>query len=61
MSLLAHATYAAGGLDMHTLRKAQDAQIQAEIIEAKRIQKQIGCSWGEALRIATGKPLLVQP
>lgn len=46
---------------MHTLRKAQDAQIQAEIIEAKRIQKQIGCSWGEALRIATGKPLLVQP
>lgn len=29
-----------------------DRRIQDEIVEAKRIQAQVKCSWGEALRLA---------
>jgi hypothetical protein len=50
MSLLAHATCGARGLEPD--RKALDKRIQHEITEAKRIQRETGCSWSEALRIA---------
>lgn len=52
MSRLAHATYAAPGLDMRARRKAMAPQIQREVVEAKRIQQQTGCTWTEALRLA---------
>ena len=32
-----------------------DDRIQREILDAKAMQKQTGCSWGEALRIAGDK------
>jgi hypothetical protein len=50
MSRLAHATYAAPGFAAE--KRAQAAQAQHEIREAKRIQAQTGCSWTEALRLA---------
>jgi hypothetical protein len=56
MSLLAHATFAAHGHDMKALRRSLDAQIQFEILEAKRIQREVGCTWAEALRLAARLP-----
>ena len=49
MSILAHATYGAPRFDLekHDLAK----QAQQEIKEAKRLQKQTGCSWGDALSL----------
>jgi hypothetical protein len=50
MSRLAHATYSAPGFAAE--KAAQAAQAQHEIREAKRIQRETGCSWSEALRLA---------
>ncbi|MBS0454040.1 MAG: hypothetical protein JSS14_22280 [Proteobacteria bacterium] len=50
MSLLAHATFGARGFQAE--RRALDARIQAEIVEAKRLQRELGCTWSEALRLA---------
>jgi hypothetical protein len=50
MSLLAHTTYGARGFEAE--KRALNKRIQAEIIEAKRIQQQTGCKWGEALQLA---------
>ena len=49
MSILAHATYGALRFDMEKRDLAKQAQ--QEIAEAKRIQKQTGCTWGDALRL----------
>jgi hypothetical protein len=49
MSRLAHSTYAAPGFKPEKTNQKRNAQ--AEIIEAKKIQKQVGCSWSEALRL----------
>jgi hypothetical protein len=54
MSLLAHATYASRGFDIQ--KRNLDRRIKDETIEAKNIQKQTGCSWSEALRIASRLP-----
>jgi hypothetical protein len=56
MAKLTHATFAAKGYDMRTKRKELDQRIQDEIIEAKRIQREHGCSWSEALRLAGRVP-----
>lgn len=59
MSLLAHATYAVGKvpassrMNVKARKRELDAQIQFEIAEAKRIQEQVKCSWGEAIRLAS--------
>lgn len=53
MCRLAHATYMAPGFKKE--KQAQFRQGQHEIIQAKGIQKQIGCSWTEALRLARMK------
>lgn len=50
MSTLEHATYVAPGFDQE--KRELGAIIQHEIIEAKRIQQETGCSWNEALRLA---------
>lgn len=50
MSKLAHSTFAAPGFEAE--KRAQASQAQHEILEAKRIQKETGCTWTEALRIA---------
>jgi hypothetical protein len=50
VSVLAHATYAAPGFDAE--KRSLAAQAQREIVEAKRVQAQLGCTWTEALRIA---------
>jgi hypothetical protein len=50
MSLLAHATY--GSTDFTIEKKSMSAKAQSEIVEAKRIQHQLRCTWTEALRIA---------
>ena len=50
MSLLAHTTYAARGLEAQ--RRNLDKQIQAEAREAKRIQRATGCTWARALMLA---------
>lgn len=63
MSLLAHATYAIASVPASSRMKLKvrkrelDEQIQFEIREAKRIQREVGCSWGEAVRLATRRPL----
>lgn len=54
MSTLAHSTYAAPGFDAE--KRALAAQAQREIVEAKRVQAQHGCTWTEALRIAHNRP-----
>ncbi len=54
MSLLAHATLGAPGLEPQ--KRALTNHIKAELAEAKRIQKQLGCTWTQALRLAY-KPL----
>ena len=54
MSLLAHTTYGARGFAAE--KRNLDKRIQAEIMEAKRIQKAAGCTWSEALRLAKAKP-----
>lgn len=50
MTLLAHLTAGAPGLDAE--RRALQDLAQHEIAEARRIQEQLKCSWDEALRIA---------
>lgn len=50
MSLMAHACRAA--IRMESERRDLDQRIQAEVVEAKRIQQQTGCKWSEALRLA---------
>lgn len=50
MSLLAHATLSAPGLDAE--KRALAAQSQHECREAARIQAQTGCTRTEALRLA---------
>jgi len=57
MSFLAHACLMDHPISFFTpARRAErrqlDATIQAEIIEAKRIQQQTNCTWSEALRLA---------
>ncbi len=58
MSLLAHATYAIGfvpassRMNVKRLKRELDEKIQFEIVEAKRIQEQLKCSWGEAVRLS---------
>jgi hypothetical protein len=54
MSLLAHATFAAKGFDAE--KRNLDRVIQDEIAEAHRVQRQVRCSWSEALRIARNRP-----
>lgn len=50
MSLLAHATY--GAPRMEREKRNLTNHIAMELQEAKRIQKQLGCTWGVALRLA---------
>ena len=50
MSRLAHATFAAPGFSAE--KRQQAAQAQHEIQKAKRIQRETGCTWTEALRLA---------
>lgn len=50
MSILAHATVAAQGLEPQ--RRALDNKIQWEVRRAKIIQAETHCTWDEALRIA---------
>lgn len=50
MSILAHTTAAAHGLEAE--RRAIDATAQWEARRAKIIQAQTHCSWDEALRLA---------
>lgn len=53
MSLLAHSIGAAiNGESARRIRHELDQKIRHETKEAKSIQKQTGCSWSEALRIA---------
>ncbi len=56
MSVLAHSMRAARGLEPR--RRDLDKEIQSEIVEAKRIQKEIGCGWAESLRLAARMPAL---
>lgn len=48
MSRLTHATYAAPGFEIE--RRELDKTIRAETLEAKRIQREEGCTWAEAMR-----------
>lgn len=50
MSLLAHSTCGAPSFDAE--KRAMRYAAQHEIVEAKRVQAQTGCTWTEALRIA---------
>jgi hypothetical protein len=59
MSRLAHAIYGAKGFEAE--KKALDKRIQAEIAEAKRIQRASGCGWSEALRVAASTPVKPAP
>lgn len=58
MSLLAHACLMARGFEAE--RRALDKRIQDEAMEARRIQRQLGCSWSDALRLARQKPDVVR-
>ena len=63
MSHLAHATCAVLGvyaLKAKAERDAIDHHIQTEIADAKRIQKETGCSWSEALRLAYASPRMAK-
>lgn len=51
MSRLAHATYAAPGFEAE--KRALDATIQHEVAEAQRIRRATGCTWAEAIRLAS--------
>lgn len=53
MSRLAHTTLGAQGFEKE--KQELGAAIQHEIQEAKRIQEQTGCTWGEALTAAYRK------
>ena len=55
MSLLAHSTYGAPGFgaERKALLADRDAKRRLEVANAKRIQKQLGCTWAEAIRAAT--------
>lgn len=55
MSLLAHAIYAAPRFEAQ--KRALDARIRHETLEAKRIQAVHGTTWAEAIRLACSKPL----
>ena len=50
MSRLAHAALGAPGFA--TEKRAAHEESQAIIVEAKRIQRDLGCTWTEALHIA---------
>ena len=50
MSYLADSVYAFRNAKIQ--RKNLDKRIPDEIIEAKRIQAETGCTWDDALRIA---------
>lgn len=54
MNKIAHAVFGAPGFD--TEKKDQANQAQHEIQEAKRIQRQTGCTWSEALKAAAHVP-----
>lgn len=51
MSLLAHAAY--GAPHMEREKRNLTNHIAQELQEAKRIQQQLGCTWGVALRLAS--------
>lgn len=53
MSRLAHAALGAPGFA--TEKRAAHEESQAIIVEAKRIQRELGCTWTEALHIADRK------
>ena len=57
MSVLAHVSIGARGLE--ALRRDLDRRIVFETEEAKRVQQQTGCSWAEAIRVASGLPVRV--
>lgn len=50
MSRLAHAALGAPGFVAE--KRAAHEESQAIIVEAKRIQREQGCTWTDALRIA---------
>ena len=54
MSLLAHATRAAWGMQKE--RRELDKQRLLEVNDAKRIQRETGCTWAESLRVAANQP-----
>lgn len=54
MSILAHATLGAPGLQAE--KRDAHNEIQAELREARRIRALTNCTWTEALRQAAGKP-----
>lgn len=53
MSRLAHAALGAPGLAAE--KRAAHEEAQAAVVEAKRIQRELGCTWTEALHIADRK------
>lgn len=55
MSRLAHSTYGAPGFgpERKALLADLDAKQRLEVASAKAIQKQTGCTWAEAIRVAT--------
>ena len=50
MSALAHASLGAPGFEAE--KKAAADRAKREIIEARRLQRETGCSWTAALRVA---------
>ena len=54
MSLLAHSTCA--HWSMQKERRDLDVQRLHEVNEARRIQRETGCTWAQAIRIAAGLP-----
>lgn len=50
MSRLAHAALGAPGFVAE--KRAAHEEAQAVIVEATRIQRELGCTWTEALRIS---------
>ena len=53
MSRLAHAALGAPGFVDE--KRAAHEEAQAVIVEAKQIQRELGCTWTEALRLAERK------
>ena len=53
MSRLAHAALGAPGLVAE--KRAAHEEAQAVIVDAKQTQRELGCTWTEALRLAERK------
>lgn len=58
MSLLAHSTFGAPGFKAE--KRDLDKRIQFEAREARRLQRELGCTRTEALRLAAKLPMKEQ-